>query len=172
MTKSVYYSADGRSMLDRTRTTAFSGVGSDFQGGRYLCPRWHVKATFNTLGALAVGIVEVEDILKHDVERDVCRISTSVLRIAIPCCHLALLLAAFWSAAFVGGLVRWCVAQPTATHSGMRANKCSLHLSPSHRVFVDQHILYAGICCCCGVTSLSDLKIHVQTTHDIQTNVV
>ena len=77
-------------MLGRTGATAFGGMGGDLEKCRCLGPQWHAKAALNAPGARVVGMMEALDILKHDVERDLCILSSSVVSIAAHCCYLVL----------------------------------------------------------------------------------
>lgn len=162
--KETFSCADGRSMLDGTRATVFSGMGGDSGRRRYLCPRWHVTATLNALGALVVGMVGGVDILKHDLERDVCLIFPSFVGVAAHCCHLVLALLLV-RRILVGGLGHG----QRRRISCMRANKRSfiwLFSCRGHRVVTRMNLFYIlpVLCCCCAVTSLSRQQITFRQT--------
>lgn len=138
--RETFSCADGLSVLGHTGAAAFGGMGGDLERRRYLGPQWHAKAASNTLGVLEVGMVEVVGILKHDVERDVCILSLSVVGIAAHCCHLVLarLLVRRFS---VSELVRGQQRVRIVVCAQINANFLSLFLCGSHRVFTDKYNL-------------------------------
>ncbi|CAM9605569.1 unnamed protein product [Laminaria digitata] len=89
----------------------------------FVCPRWHVKATLNALGALVVGLVWVVDILKNDVEFDV-----SYLHARPQDCGALLFYFLFWRCCLL--TCRFCRrvgAWSKATDSCVGVHQCSCH---------------------------------------------
>lgn len=162
--KETFSCVDGRSMLDDTRATVFSGMGGDSGRRRYVCPPWHVTATLNALGALVGGVVGGVDNLKHDLECDVCLIFPSFVGIAAHCCHLVLALLLVRRIS-VGGLGHG-QRRRIVVRAQINARVSRFFLCRGHRVVRDQSILYFTgtlLLLCCYVT--------LKAANQVQTNI-